>query len=233
MKQTIYYLHSKWSLFSALWTCRLQYFKSIGNPIDPASSIDSIRLWQYHLALPCKDYVILFPYIVSVLGLLVNLKNKRLSIWWRKRTIKDPINIVIYGASPEEFITILKRTNPRWKQFLGSSYFLYGSARQGWQASIAIKLDIDGQSHERHHIRLFELKTSRGEKITLGAAHRDLPNHTEAAAPVSWNETRDLVASDLATSKNISAICGLSEEITQKDWRGTEGDGKMLIIKMK
>ena len=225
MKQTIYYLHSKWSLFSALWPYRLQFFENM-------LMRNFLKLWQYHLELPRKDYVIFFPYIVNVSGVLINIKNKRPYLQWRRQTIKDPINIVVYGASPEEFITILKRTNPKWEQFLGSSYFLYGSSRQGWQASIAIKLDIDKQSRERHHIRLFELKTSRGEKVTLGAAHRDWPNHPETAPPLPWNETRDLVCSAI-TDSNLGIICGLSEEVTTPNFRDAEGDGKILIIKMK
>jgi len=168
-----------------------------------------------------------------VSGIIVNSKNKRLSWGWRRQTIKDPINIVAYGASPEEFVAILQRTNPKWERFLGSSCFLYGSVGLGWQASVAIKLDIDKRSCERHHIRFFGLKTAHGENITLGAAHHDWPNHTEAGAPLSWNETRALVAHDLDNS-DVVTLCGLSEEIADLiNWREAEGDGKILIINCK
>ncbi|MFY9458030.1 MAG: hypothetical protein WAP23_03890, partial [Candidatus Spechtbacterales bacterium] len=182
MKQLFYALHSKWSLFMAL--PRLWFFENTLWQSFP-------RHWQYALKLPCVDYITFFPYIVN------------------KKTVKDPINIAAYGISAKKFIALLAKANPKWEQFLGSSYFLYGPLNCGWRASVAIKSDINAESKERHHIRLFELRTAHGKKVTLCAAHRDKPYHTEQEAPVSWDETRDLVATDLAAS-NLGTLCGLS-----------------------
>ena len=209
MKKVLYCLHSKWSLLSALLSLRLWSFENFLWKNFP-------RAWQYELDLPDRDSVIFFPYIVSL----------------NARTIKDPINIIVYGMGPNKFIELLQQTNPEWHQFLGSSYFLYTSPTCGWRASIAVKLDINERARERHHIRLFGLKTTRGEKITLCAAHRDKPYHTEQEAPLSWDETRDLVATDLATS-SLAILCGLSEQVTDSNWRNVRGDGKILIIKCK
>lgn len=205
----LYSLHSKWSLLAAL--PRLWFLESELRKNFPA-------LWDHKLELPRKDYITFFPYIISVKG--------------RKKIVKDPINIVAYGVGANGFIHLLQRTNSKWRQFLGSSYFLYNSSDYSWHSSITIKLDIDEPSRERHHIRLFEIKTARGKRVTLGAAHHDWPHHTEKEPPFSWNEIRDLVASDISTSGPF-ALCGLSEQVTEKNWRGSHGDGKILIIKMK
>lgn len=229
MKNLTCSIHRKWSLLMALFP-RLWFYENTLWRSFP-------DLWQYRLELPCKDFVTFFPYIVSVGGMRLNFKNSRISWGWRKKTVKDPINIVAYGVSPKEFLKLLQKsslrevsrreTNPKWKQFMGSSYFLHGSSAYIWHASIAIKIDIDERARERHHIRLFGLKSAHGKKVTLIAAHRDRPYHKEEEAPLSWNETRDLVASDLRL------ICGLSEQVTDLNWRDAEGDGKILIINCK
>lgn len=206
MKKLLYSFHSKWSLIAAMFP-RLWFYEETLWRNFPS-------LWQYRLELPHKDYVIFFPYIVSVRG-------------WQRKTVKDPINIAAYGVGREEFASLLMRSNPKWHQFLGSSYFLYGPARCGWRANVSVKLDITKEAKERHHIRLFELKTRRGEKVTLGSAHYDRPYHAEEEPPLSWNETRDLAAHD------IHALCGLSEQVTKPNWRDAEGDGKILIINCK
>jgi hypothetical protein len=224
MKNMLCRVHSKWSLLAALFP-RLWFY-------EDALWRNFPNLWQHRLELPHGDYVTFFPYIISVGGIQLNLKNKRLSGGWRKKTVKDPINIAAYGVSPKEFIGLLAQANPQWQPFLGSSYFLYGPVHDGWQASIAVKMGIHKESGERHHIRLFGLKTARGEKLTLGAAHHDWPYHTEEEPPFAWNETRDIVASSLA-SAGLSTICGLSEQVTDINWRGARGDGKILIINCK
>ena len=177
----------------------------------------NLTLRQHQLLLPNKDYAAFFPYIISVRGR-------------RKKTVKDPLNIVAYGVGREEFVSLLIRANPKWHRFLGSSYFLY--TYRGWKASIALGMDITKEAKERHHIRLFELKTRQGEKIVLCAAHHDWPYHTEDEPPFSWDETRDLVASDISSS-GFATICGLSGEVTERNFRNAEGDGKILIIKAK
>ena len=209
MKKVLYFLHSKWSLLSALLSLRLWSFEDFLWKNFP-------RQWQCELDLPNRDSIIFFPYIVSL----------------NARTIKDPINIIAYGMGPSKFIELLRQANPKWHQFLGSSYFLHGSLRYNWHASIAIKLDINECAKERHHIRLFGLETTRGEKITLCAAHRDKPYHTEQETPLSWDETRDLVATDLAASR-MGILCGLSKQVADSNWRNAKGDGKILIIKCK
>lgn len=217
MKNFLYRLHSKWSLLTALCP-RLWFFEDTLLRSYP-------ELWQYRLELPRKDYVIFFPYIISVEGVRVGFKNLRLSWGLRKKTVKDPINIVAYGVSPKEFISILKQTNPAWKQFLGSSYFLYGSTNCGWQASIAIKMDIDEHACERHHIRLLGFKTAHGEKVTLCAAHHDAPHHRDNFPPLSWDETRNLVGRNIVTFPYH-----FTDPVTEPNWRGTDGDGKILVI---
>lgn len=217
MKSLLYSLHSKCSLLMALFP-RLWFYENILRISFP-------DLWQYRLELPCKDYIIFFPYIVGVGGMKFDPSSRSYKI--RQRIVKDPVNVIAYGVSPKKFLKLLQKSNPKWKQFMGSSYFLHGSSTYIWHASIAIKIDIDARACERHHIRLFGLKTARGEKVTLCAAHRDKPNHSEDEAPLSWNETRDLVGSDLRT------ICGLSEQVTRINWRNTEGDGRILIINCK
>ncbi len=210
MKKVLYFLHSKWSLLAAIFP-RLLFYESTLRDTFPG-------LWQYRLELPHKDGITFFPYIVSLTN---------------GRAVKDPINIAAYGVNPSEFISLLRQANPLWHQFLGSSYFLYTSPNYGWRASVALKLDINERARERHHIRLFGLKTRRGEKITLAAGHHDCANHTERGAPVSWDETRDIVAKDIAATCALGTLCGQSERVTDLNWRGVEGDGKILIIKVK
>jgi len=230
MKQLLYSLHSKWSLFLALFSLRLWDFEE---------GLEFMCEWHNSLGLPDNDSLAFFPYIVSIGGIRFVPTDLSLGIQKifgiRERIVKDPVNIIAHGVAPKEFIALLQDTNPRWEQFLGSSYFLHGSASYKWHASIAIKLDIDAQTQERHHIRLFGLTTKNGQKITLGAAHHDWPNHTEQAAPTSWNETRDLVAEDLdrlakSSPKHSPVLWGLSKEVAEQNWRGATGDGRILVI---
>lgn len=215
MIELLYLLHRKISLWLAYIPIpRLLLFQA-------ELKEDFGEEWNHTIPLPGTDSIQFFPYIVVVEG--IRLTKTVLGL--RPREVKDPVNILVYGASPHGLLHLLQQSNPKWHQFLGSSYFLHSA--WGWNSSIAIKIDIDASSNERYHMRLFGVESKNGELITIGAAHRDKPFHNGSEAPASWDEARDIVSEDLS---HIGQY--LTARVVKTNWRGAEGDGKILILKV-
>lgn len=219
MKELLYLLHRKISL----WLAYIPIPRILLFQIELRE--DFGEEWNHTVRLPGTDSIQFFPYIVVVEG--VRLTQKVLG--FRPREVKDPVNILVYGATPRGLLHLLRQSNPKWHQFLGSSYFLHSeyTGCAGWESSIAIKIDIDESVNERYHIRLFGVESKNGELVTLGAAHRDKPFHSGSEAPASWDEAREIVSKDLSHIDQY-----LTERVAIANWRGAEGDGKILILKV-
>lgn len=186
-------------------------------------------MWNYELPLAQGDSLQFFPYIVSIGRRYIKPKGGDLRnglLWGRgENAIKDPINIVAYGIGQYALIELLKKSTPRWQQFFGVIYFLHASGE--WHANTSTKIVINEKTGERHHIRLFELISKQGTVVTVCASHTDTPydERGEHGDPKSWDISRDLVARGLAALQPE-----LTEQITQENFRGVKGDGRILVI---
>lgn len=183
--------------------------------------------WNYLLLLRNSDSVRFSPYTVALGEKYKRIKSGVLVCGWEPSKVKDPVNIIAYGIPRDEFVKLLKKSNPKWKQILGTCQFLHIGNK--WHSSVAVKIDIDKKRGERYHIRLFEVKTKKNNTITICAAHRDEPKNERGKhpAPRSFNEPRDIVMQNLAGFNLQTYLVG---PITERNFRGVESDGKILFV---
>lgn len=185
--------------------------------------------WNYQAPLPDGDAMEFFPYTVVVEGIDLKIHwHAKSYVYPRKRMMMDPINIIAYGATAEEFLNILMRSKRKWKVLVGSVHFLH--THSGWKPSIAgqVRLEKPG---ERYHIRLFSGVSVKGVPLAFCAAHHDPPydKNGRHITTASWTEVRDLIARDLAAySQRLNEEC-----VTIPDFRGAEGDGKIRVFIIK
>lgn len=184
-------------------------------------------IWTYRFPLLGGDAIRFFPYTILPGEMDVQYEEGQDIKHWKPPRVMDPINIIAYGMSRNEFIKLLKKGNAEWKQILGTCQFLQVGNK--WHSSIAVKIDIDKKRGERYHIRLFEVKTRKNNTVTICAAHRDEPKNEKGKhpAPRSFNEPRDVVMRDLAGLNLKTYLIG---PITERDFRGVESDGKILFV---
>lgn len=217
-------LHAKSSLILAFLPYpRLWFFKK-------KLKKDHKKYWEYRMALPGGDTIGFFPYTVVPEGIDIKIQRRKLGgyVALRKRTLMDPINIIAYGTTPQDFITLLHNADARWEALIGSVHFLHTPF--GWKPSIAAKIDLNKNMGERYHIRLYMGESTQVIPVTFVAAHHDPPRDKRGRHPTthSWNKVRELIGQGLQEYQQY-----LTDRATMQNFRGAEGDGKIRIIIME